>query len=393
MTGKFSKRAGNVRNMVKRGQRRGTLASVAAQLGVSRTTVSNAYNRPEQLSAALRQKILAAAEEMGYPGPDPTARSLRTRRAGAVGVVLTEHLSYAFEDAASVEFLAGMAESTYGTDMSLSLIPAGPDTAKADQATQIVNRAVVDGFVIYSVAENDPHLKSVLIRHSPALIVDQPKDIPDAAFVGIDDREAIKPAAQALIDAGHKHIGILAIRLTAERHNGVITRDIVENAELHVQRDRVLGALDVLAEAGIDADSVPVITRHINDPANAKSAAKELLEHFPETTAVLCTTDSMAFGVLDYAAERGMKIPEDLSVTGFDGTQRALLMDLSTVIQPNKAKGAAAGKMLNEMIAFETNRDSIPAERIMDGLVQAPGGTKLLRTHYHPGSTVCPPRS
>lgn len=392
MTGKFSKRAGNVQNMVKRGQRRGTLASVAAQLGVSRTTVSNAYNRPEQLSAALRQKILAAAEEMGYPGPDPTARSLRTRRAGAVGVVLTEHLSYAFEDAASVEFLAGMAESTYGTDVSLSLIPAGPDTAQLDQATQIVNRAVVDGFVIYSVAENDPHLKSVMTRHSPALIVDQPKDVPDAAFVGIDDREAIKPAAQALIEAGHKHIGILAIRLTAERHNGVVGRDIVETAELHVQRDRVLGGLDVLADAGIDPESVPVITRHINDPANAKSAAKELLEHYPETTAVLCTTDSMAFGVLDYADERGMKVPEDLSVTGFDGTQRALLMDLSTVIQPNKAKGAAAGKMLNDMIAFENNRASIPAERIMDGLVQAPGGRKLLRTHYHPGSTVCPPR-
>ena len=68
------------RIMAKRTQSRGTLASLAAELGVSRTTVSNAYNRPEQLSAALRERILATAERLGYPGPDPTARSLRTRR-------------------------------------------------------------------------------------------------------------------------------------------------------------------------------------------------------------------------------------------------------------------------------------------------------------------------
>ena len=69
-----------------------TLASLAAELGVSRTTVSNAYNRPDQLAPATRERILAAAAARGYAGPDPTARSLRTRRQGSVGVLLTEHL-------------------------------------------------------------------------------------------------------------------------------------------------------------------------------------------------------------------------------------------------------------------------------------------------------------
>ena len=72
-----------------------TLASLAAELGVSPTTVSNAYNRPDQLAPATRERILAAAAEHGYTGPDPTARSLRTRRQGSLGVLLTEHLSYA----------------------------------------------------------------------------------------------------------------------------------------------------------------------------------------------------------------------------------------------------------------------------------------------------------
>ncbi len=73
-------------------RRPATLASLAAELGVSRTTVSNAYNRPDQLSAPLRARVLEAARRLGYPGPDPVARSLRTRKAGAVGLLLTEAL-------------------------------------------------------------------------------------------------------------------------------------------------------------------------------------------------------------------------------------------------------------------------------------------------------------
>lgn len=90
--------------MVSRQKQRTSLASLAQELGVSRTTVSNAYNHPEQLSTQLREQILATAERLGYPGPDPTARSLRTRRVGSVGVLFTDHLSYAFEDLASVDF-------------------------------------------------------------------------------------------------------------------------------------------------------------------------------------------------------------------------------------------------------------------------------------------------
>ena len=92
-------------------RRRATLASLAAELKVSRTTISNAYNRPDQLSPELRERVLAAAKEMGYPGPDPVARSLRTRRAGAFGLMITEPLNYSFRDPAALDFVAGLAES------------------------------------------------------------------------------------------------------------------------------------------------------------------------------------------------------------------------------------------------------------------------------------------
>lgn len=372
--------------MVKRARSGGTLASLAAELGVSRTTVSNAYNHPDQLSAALRTRILAAAEARGYPGPDPTARSLRTRRIGSVGVLLTEHLSYAFEDFASVDFLAGMAsfsEESYGAESTLTLIPVGPDTAE-DEATAaaLVGRAVVDGFVVYSVAEDDPHLAAARARRLPLVICDQPTHIPDLPFVGIDDRAAIAPAARALVDAGHRNIGILTIRLDRVRHDGHVDPATLPAAGMHVQRSRVLGALDVLTEAGIDPVRVPVVTRHINDRANSVDAARELLETHPELTAVLCTTDSMAFGVLEYARGRGISVPGELSVTGFDGIELALVRGLTTIIQPNKAKGAAAGHLLQQLID----------DRVGDRVSEDPTPRRLLATSFHLGTTLAPPR-
>ena len=86
-----------------------TLATVAEALGVSTMTVSNAYNRPEKLSAELRERVLAKAAELGYAGPDAVARSLRRGKTGVLGVVLGEALVYAFEDPATVEFFRGLA--------------------------------------------------------------------------------------------------------------------------------------------------------------------------------------------------------------------------------------------------------------------------------------------
>ncbi|QGU05525.1 LacI family DNA-binding transcriptional regulator [Corynebacterium comes] len=365
--------------MVKRARSRGTLASLAAELGVSRTTVSNAYNHPDQLSVELRERILAAAEARGYPGPDPMARSLRTRRVGSIGVLLTEHLTYAFEDVASVDFLAGMAESTSGAESALTLIPAGPSEV---DASALVGRVAVDGVVVYSVAEGDPHLTAARARQLPMVVCDQPTGIDDLPFVGIDDRSAIRPAARALVDAGHRRIGILAIRLERERHDGPVDLDTLPDAALHVQRDRVLGALDEFTAAGIAREEVPVITRHINDHANCLSAAREMLTGHPDLTAVLCTTDSMALGVLEYAQEQAISIPEELSVTGFDGIRNALMVGLTTVIQPNKEKGAAAGRMLLSLI--DAHIADLPAP--------GPPPREILATTFHRGTTVAPPR-
>ncbi len=227
--------------MAKRSARRTSLASLAEELGVSRTTVSNAYNHPEQLSEDLRVRILDTAERLGYPGPDPAARSLRMKRVGSIGVLVTEHLAYAFEDMASVDFLAGLAEACIGFQTTLTLVPVGPTATNPSAALQLVNSAVVDGFVVYSVAKNDPYLEATHTRGLPTVVCDQPIDDNRFPFVGIDEGGAIAPAAQALVDAGHRRIGILCLRLCITDNDGLVTPERVEDAQHHVQRARVQG--------------------------------------------------------------------------------------------------------------------------------------------------------
>ncbi|SIS44874.1 transcriptional regulator, LacI family [Corynebacterium appendicis CIP 107643] len=366
-------------------QRRGTLASIAAEVGVSRTTVSNAYNHPDQLSPELRERILAAARARGYTGPDPTARSLRTRQAGAVGVILTEHLAYAFEDQASIDFLAGLSESSAGAGNALTLIPLGPNQGSG--LSPLVASALVDAFVVYSVPHSEPHLDAVLARGVPVVVCDQPyTGAAGAAFVGIDDASAIAPAARALVEAGHRRIGIVGKRLFRdENRDGIVTAAEVAGADMHVQRGRIQGALDVFAAAGITG--VPVVTRHFNDHSSAVDAARELFGHAPDLTAVLCTTDSMAFGVLDYCARAGLDVPGDVSVTGFDGVERAVECGLTTVIQHNKRKGETVGRLLTELLEAE-DADAGAADAGPDAPPRV-----ILPTEFSSGRTVAPPRA
>ncbi|MDT5178721.1 MAG: hypothetical protein QOJ95_2919, partial [Mycobacterium sp.] len=172
-------------------RRRATLASLAAELKVSRTTISNAYNRPDQLSADLRERVLATAKRLGYAGPDPVARSLRTRRAGAVGLIVTEPLNYSFRDPAALDFVAGLAESCEEAGQGLLLVAAGPNRSVTD-GTAAVLSAGVDGFVVYSASDDDPYLQVVAQRAMPIVVVDQPMDVPGASRVCIDDRAAMR---------------------------------------------------------------------------------------------------------------------------------------------------------------------------------------------------------
>jgi DNA-binding LacI/PurR family transcriptional regulator len=325
-------------------RRPATLASLAAELGVSRTTVSNAYNRPDQLSAPLRARVLEAARRLGYPGPDPVARSLRTRKAGAVGLLLTEALSYAFRDPAATGFLEGLALACEQAGQGLLLVPVSPDHVDVTA----VHQAGVDGFVVYSVREDDPHFLAVLDRPVPTVVCDQPHGVDGVDRVGVDDHAGMLALARYLTGLGHRRVGVLCMRLGAGHNDGPADQARQDAITYPVQRDRMGGLRDGLAEVGVDWATVPVIERFEHSVDAGQDAAAELLTNHPGVTAVVCTSDVLALGALRYAAERGLSVPEELTVTGFDGVPEAERAGLTTVRQPLLEKGRVAGELLLE---------------------------------------------
>lgn len=359
-----------------RTRRQATLASLAAELGVSRTTVSNAYNRPDQLSPELRHRVLETARQLGYPGPDPVARSLRTRKAGAVGLLLTETLSYAFRDPAALGVLEGLALACEDAGVGVQLVPAGP----GKENVAAVHRAGVDGFVVYSVPDDDPHLAAVLQRPVPTVIIDQPV-LPDVDRVGPDDTAAMTTLAYHLIELGHRNVGVLCMRLSRERRNGFASRQRQREAHYHVQRARLAALAEAFAAVGVDWSTVPVVERFEHTVDEGASAARQLLDTNPQVTALICTSDILALGALAEASRRGLQVPSDLTVTGFDGIPDAERSGLTTVHQPVREKGRSAGNLLLD-----------PTRRMLGS---ASGGPEVitLDTELRIGRTSAPPRT
>ena len=125
--------------------RRFTLRDLAESLGVSKTTVSNAFSRPDQLSPALRDRVLEAARAEGYAGPDPIARMLRTGRAGALGLILPESLPFALDDPSTSELIRGIADACEERRLGLLVIPGASRMRDPGTITDVA----VDGFVAY----------------------------------------------------------------------------------------------------------------------------------------------------------------------------------------------------------------------------------------------------
>lgn len=342
-----------------------TLQTVADRVGVSRTTVSNAYNRPDQLGDELRNKILDAAKDLGYRGPDAAGRMLRTGHMGAIGLLFTEDLRFVFTDPDTTHFMQGVAETSAlaGTGLTLLPVPVGVDVAE----TAVPNMAV-DGYLVFSVPSDHPALETVLRREKPVVVVDEPDLGSRTSFVGIDDRYGAKLAAQHVLGLGHRKIGVLFGRLSLDENSGPTDRQRVAEASIRVARDRLTGYEDALLEHRLDPEDFVLWEAGGNDPDSGRHAATDMLEQHPELTALLCFSDQLAIGAAQAGVRLGRELPAGLSIVGFDDIPRAATWDppLTTIRQPLVDKGRVAAELLMQQVEDGgTGRIELPIELVV----------------------------
>jgi DNA-binding LacI/PurR family transcriptional regulator len=341
--------------------RRLTLRDVAAELGVSAKTVSNAYVHPDQLSVELRQRIIDTAARLGYPGPDPIAAGLRRGRVGAIGVAYDNRLSYAFDDPTTSALLAGVTTIAEAAGAGLLLLPGSSDYQRR---TATVTGAVIDGLIASSVSDDDPLLHTVIIRRLPLVVIDQPG--PDqlaqlgavnaprvgAPWVGIDDEVAADAAAEHLLQLGHRRLGVVSFGLSRGRSAGFADQDSQAAATYAVTRRRLAGYRAAAERHGIDWTAVPVWAGTDSTADQGDAGAAAVLACTPRPTALLCLSDRIAEGALRAAARFGLLIPDDLSIVSFDDAiPLAATLQLTTVRQPSRDKGEYAARALLDLLA------------------------------------------
>jgi DNA-binding LacI/PurR family transcriptional regulator len=325
-------------------RRRPGVVAVARAAGVSASTVSNAFNRPERLSPELRVRVLRAAAELGYGGPDPAARSLRSGRAGALGVVFRKPLAEAFEDPATARLLRGVSDVTDPQQLAIVLVPGLPD--EAPTVAPAVRNAAVDGLIVYSLPGDDPLVAATRARRVPTVVVDSPAiDSDDLDFVGIDDRAAAEAAMRHLLELGHRRLAILSLGLSAYAEPGAAGLDLQAQATASVPKGRLEGCARAIAAAQLDWSAVPVEQSPRNRVDAGCARTHALLDRAPEVTALFAFSDPLALGARLAARERGLSVPGDLSIVGFDDTAPAS-EGLTTVHQPLHDKGRIAAELL-----------------------------------------------
>jgi DNA-binding LacI/PurR family transcriptional regulator len=318
-----------------------TLQTIADKVGVSRMTVSNTFSRPDQLSPDLRRRILAAADALGYAGPDPAARALARGATGSIGVLLTDSLAPAFTDEVAAAFLGAVAARLAPTGLALTLL-----TSSGREDVIPARDVAMDGALVYSCETDSPAVGWLLRRQLPLVFVDQ-EPAAGSACVNIDDRAAARAVAQHVVDLGHRRIAIVTVSLAGP--HGILT-DPTPTASSYVARQRMRGWLDAITAAGISAT---MIQQPCSEFSAGYDSARSVLDTKDPVTAILCFSDVIACGVIEGSESLGLRVPDDLSVVGFDDSPlaRRTHPTLTTVHQDVAAKGDAAAAALIAAIA------------------------------------------
>ena len=338
---------------MERRRHRPRIADVAREAGVSKTAVSFAFNSPERLSAETAVRIREVAGALGYR-PNPVARMLTQRQTMTLGVLTPQALAVIFSNPFFALFSEGVAHAAEDLGYELHFIsPLHGSLALA------VGRSTVDGVVAIGLGADHPEVEQIRGAGLPMVLVDS-DDLPEHSSVVVDDESGARTAAEHLLGLGHRDVLVMAVEGPEQsREDGDTPSAHRPSSHAEgVTARRLRGYRTAFEAAGaeIPADRVVAGRASIEGGASAFHRAWAL-GHRP--TAVLAMSDAMAIGAMSAARELGLRIPDDLSVVGFDDIDLAAHVDppLTTVHQPIRQKGADAVRLLlAEVEQREANR-------------------------------------
>jgi alanine racemase len=311
--------------------RRVRIADVAEAAGVSKTAVSFAFNNPDRLADDTAARIRVIADRLGYR-PDPVARMLSQGRTRAIGVLTPQPLSVVFSNPFFGTLCEGVGLAADESGYGLYLIsPLHGSLARA------VGRASVDGFVAIGLSESHPEIEAIRRSGLPIVFVDT-VGLANDASIGVDDEAGAQAAAEHLVGLGHREFVVIAMEppmpFDQSAPDSVITR-------------RLAGYRRGLTGGGIDLTD----DRIVSGPSTVSGGAVAFRRAWQDglrPSAVLAMSDALAIGVLRAADDLGIRVPEALSVVGFDDVEMAAFVNppLTTVHQPVRRKGEEAVRLL-----------------------------------------------
>jgi len=306
------------------------LRDVARAAGVSQGTASNVFNRPDIVRNEVRERVLKAAEELGYGGPSVAGRLLRAGKVNAVGVAAIEPLSYFFEDPWARDLLKHISNICDAEGAGVALVSALSD----ERVDWNIQSAVVDGFILLCVEGGDRLVEVTRARQLPYVALAIGGDDASIPAIGVDNVSGARAAAEHLIGLGHRRLTVLATTFGVEG-TGLVDEAHVRGAIYSTSRDRALGYWAALEASGIPIDSMPIYeTRETRASTQAMMELMFAAEIKP--TAILAMSDKVAMWSVDWLFRHGHTVPGDVSVVGFDGVPEAELATppLTTMEQP-----------------------------------------------------------
>ncbi len=345
---------------------RPTLAAVAERAGVSSSTASLAFSGAGPVSDATKARVLQAASELDYAGPDPRAQSLRRGRSGIVGVVLEDSVSEAFRDPMNIATLDGISDAIGPSGSALLLLT---DNSEGPAS---LNTVPVDAVVLIGCSTRLAGAVQTFRQRGVPMVGVETEPMDGVLSIDLDNRPGTRVLAEHLRELGHSRVSTVTLPLDSAHSRGWLSPEREERSEGYTASQRILGMRDVFPEATGWTAAASTVDEGYRAGLEVLSAASGVDDR---PTAIIAQSDLLAVGVIRAANELGLDVPRDLSVVGFDGVKLDGIapIDLTTMVQPAFAKGTAAGLGLLELL---------------DGKAVVP---RVFESVFHLGETTAPP--